>query len=282
MKIKKLLIILGCCIITLYSLVFVGCKRETTLASSVTSDSPLIELPTIPLYTIDENTTYVNAGYIPSLYLGELNGQFIFYYASIGGSLANLDYGVATVLPVDTAVTFSPKYVSLNSGNNIEIRDLFLSGGATITISNTSYDYLFQNCAYIGFEFVNNTITYYFFNSTRNNIGNVTIRNIYVRDNVAYADYDYFIFTTLSSSANATELVNRAYSQGYDLGYNQGYTQGVNDGAEIDFNLFDTLASSVNSLLDIKLFGDFSISTLLYISFGLIMIGIVIKVFMGG
>lgn len=274
-KTKNVFVILTLVLISVLTLSLFGCNKKKANASTITSDVPLIELPAIPFTDL----TTMDGGYIPSIYLGYSNNSFIFYYAIPNDSLANFDYNIPTLLPTNTAVTFSPNYVYIDISNNISIKPLHIGGGSTITISDVSYEYLAQTCAYIGYEFINTTLTYYMFNSNRNVIATITLNNVYLQDNFTMADYDYYIFTTISSSANTTDLVNLAYRQGYDVGYNDGYTKGiqVTNGSPLGI-----IANSVDAFLDINLFGDFKISTLLYISFGMILVGIVIKVFLGG
>lgn len=89
-----------------------------------------------------------------------------------------------------------------------------------------------------------------------------------------------------------TEGISQGYLEGYqatenalnaarDEGFEQGLTQGLNTKFE-DISPFRIVADSVNRFLDIELFGSMKISTLLYISFGLILLGVLMKVFLGG
>lgn len=98
---------------------------------------------------------------------------------------------------------------------------------------------------------------------------------------------------------------NVGYSDGYEVGYNTGYDLGFNVGstnqnetvyengynngyiagsqvALEDVNPFNAVLLFVDSFLNVKLFNTISLGTILSLVFGLVMVGIVIKVFLGG
>lgn len=75
---------------------------------------------------------------------------------------------------------------------------------------------------------------------------------------------------------------NVGYQDGFNYGYVEGYEDGLRTGLDENFSIFDSIFSAVDSFLDIELFDGFKISTLLYIGFGLLLVGFVIKVFLGG
>lgn len=79
------------------------------------------------------------------------------------------------------------------------------------------------------------------------------------------------------------------YEKGYNdaraeyegSGYNDGYNDGWRDGQDNDFSLGWFLQSSLN-ILDVKLFGLFSIGDVLKVSVGVMLVLIVLKIFAGG
>ena len=67
----------------------------------------------------------------------------------------------------------------------------------------------------------------------------------------------------------------------YEKGYNEGYYQGLLATAE-EHTVWGVITSSIDSFLDIELFGTLTIGNIVQIGFGIILIGFVIKIFLGG
>lgn len=79
-----------------------------------------------------------------------------------------------------------------------------------------------------------------------------------------------------------TNTVGRnEWQKGYDKGFKDGEDKGLATSLE-DVSPFNALVTFVNGFFSIKLFGDLTLGTLLSISLGIILLGVVIKVFMGG
>lgn len=89
-----------------------------------------------------------------------------------------------------------------------------------------------------------------------------------------------------------TEGITQGYNEGYqasesalqaarDEGFAAGRIDGINTQFS-DLSPMAVLSQAVNSFLDIELFGSMKISTLLYIGFGVLLLGVLMKVFLGG
>jgi hypothetical protein len=81
---------------------------------------------------------------------------------------------------------------------------------------------------------------------------------------------------------------NSGVSAGYDSGYGDGYSSGKSVGYESGYQAgfdasgaggFSWLLSSVQSFLSVNFFGDFGVGTLLYVSLGISLVLIFIKMF---
>ena len=74
------------------------------------------------------------------------------------------------------------------------------------------------------------------------------------------------------------------YDEGYDRGESKGYIDGFEDAEELySTGVFGTLLSSVDSFMKIGVFGStVTFGTILSISFGVILLGLAIKIFLGG
>lgn len=76
------------------------------------------------------------------------------------------------------------------------------------------------------------------------------------------------------------------YDNGYDFGYEEGHRIGYNEGVDTtwgDISPFEVLSNSIDDLFDTPLFGStLKIKHVLQIGFGIILLGFIIKVFLGG
>jgi hypothetical protein len=68
-------------------------------------------------------------------------------------------------------------------------------------------------------------------------------------------------------------------SEGYELGYSDGFREGQNT---VVPSPFEMIVDGVDRFFNITLFGDVKISTIFMIAFGSLMLGILLKVFLGG
>lgn len=77
------------------------------------------------------------------------------------------------------------------------------------------------------------------------------------------------------------EIGRQEWQKGYDKGFDDGEQKGLSTSLE-DVSPFNALVTFVNGFFSIRLFGDLTLGTLLSISLGIILLGVIIKVFMGG
>lgn len=120
----------------------------------------------------------------------------------------------------------------------------------------------------------NNLIVVAYYNSDAVEI----FRVVYTLGYFEFVGYNYR-FTPLILKVQGS---GDNYNLGYYDGYNEGKRVGFEEGAAAELSPIRVIANGVNSLLDIKIFGNVSLSTVLSISFGCIMLGLVIKIFLGG
>lgn len=75
---------------------------------------------------------------------------------------------------------------------------------------------------------------------------------------------------------------NKAYTDGFDAGYNQGHEEGYNDGVNTSLSQLTPLGFltvSVNSFMNTKILGNITFGLIFSISFGVILVGILLKIF---
>lgn len=295
MKIKKLIIILGCCVITLFSLVFVGCKRNTSKASVITTYDAFIELPSIALNSFRVSR---NNAFLPTMYLGQnapngnIQGAFtLSYLRTAPGSetetyLDTYTFGNDGDLYIHYGYGVVENGVFVTKFNNLS--EYYANQWSRLNVLIQEYDNIndiIANTVDFVVDITYHNITYSF-NDIDDTIFSFEITHI-KNDQYEYDDvflYDHLNIITggpIPSQTLLDNMYNDGFSQGYNNGYNNGYNVGVEDGFGAT-TPFDVFTDTIGRLLDIELFGDFKISSLFYIVFGLIMLGIVIKVFLGG
>ena len=96
-----------------------------------------------------------------------------------------------------------------------------------------------------------------------------------------FVGYNYRFTPLIFVMQGSGDNYNLGYIQGVQDGYEDGYNTAVND-LDGDLSPLGVLVTNVNQLLKIDIFGNVSIGDLLSLSFGLIMLGLVIKIFLGG
>lgn len=70
-------------------------------------------------------------------------------------------------------------------------------------------------------------------------------------------------------------------SEGYIVGFNNGFADGVNTSMG-ELSPFQQLVDGVDRFLSIELFGNVSLGDIFRLSFGLVLFGFVVKIFLGG
>lgn len=85
-------------------------------------------------------------------------------------------------------------------------------------------------------------------------------------------------------SAGLTTGQNNGYNQGYndgkDVGYNQGYNAGLAEGTPT--SALAGIVSGVSNILQIPLFGDFTLGAFIGIIIGIGLLFLFLKIFAGG
>lgn len=94
-----------------------------------------------------------------------------------------------------------------------------------------------------------------------------------------------FNYTTIAAPVNIDDLGSYLYNSGYQTGYNDGYSRGYDKGLNTTWGQlspWQAVVNGINDFLNMKLFGDVSISVILSVAFGCILLGFAIKIFLGG
>lgn len=98
---------------------------------------------------------------------------------------------------------------------------------------------------------------------------NRTVPNGY---NFKLTTVPFFSYNIVTSDVN---------SDAYRLGYEQGYNKGVSESLP-DIEPWQVIVDGLDTFMNIKLFGSISLGTVLKVGLSLILVGLIIKVFLGG
>lgn len=293
-KNKHICVIVSCLLAVMVAFMplFTLCNnKQTAKADSVTGWEPIVMIPSfsLTLANLDEQPLYTYT--IPSLFISRIEGkEYRFYYpsSSLGtdghySSVTIVRNGDPVKFPfhgqrfVDSSHSYiydelfykqsdgTPNtYVDFNLPLGVNIWTDIYSYSVSVATSEANYGSFVQ----IDFLDING-----------NKLGDLFI---------AYCKYlepvnnpKYFNFTTISNNISETELNKYLYQSGFQDGYNRGYNNGVNEKFS-DITPWQYIVSGVNDFLSIKLFGDVSLSVLLSVAFGCILLGFAIKIFLGG
>lgn len=82
----------------------------------------------------------------------------------------------------------------------------------------------------------------------------------------------FFDYTIVTSETN---------SHLYQLGYEQGYNKGISETLK-DIEPWQVIVDGLDSFMNIKLFGSISLGTVLKIGLAMLLVGLIIKIFLGG
>lgn len=82
----------------------------------------------------------------------------------------------------------------------------------------------------------------------------------------------YFNFSIITSQEN---------SQLYRLGYEEGYNKGLSESLS-DIEPWQVIVDALDTFMNIKLFGTISLGTVLKVGLSLLLVGLIIKIFLGG
>lgn len=287
---NKLIILFLSILLLLSTAISNNCNKKTAKAANINATGSLLLLPSVSVIT-SWGDLYTNPMYLCK----EENGDFRIYY---GYSTNTKDLVYTSRLlekSGDVYVAYISlwgfRYSNLNNASEgyIVYEDLVPSSiidrrcFVSLSLKNTEdiynsthLDYSIWGDGYDGSGVV------------RYESSEFTLRleGLY---NTRYYNYWFGAPTYINASVNVSTvsqaLIQQSYSNGFGVGYSQGYDVGYEEGlvtAGVDTTPFGVLVNSVNSFLKIDIFGNVSIADLLSIAFGLIMLGIVIKIFLGG
>lgn len=90
------------------------------------------------------------------------------------------------------------------------------------------------------------------------------------------SDYPWYKFY-ISYGDRSLNQYNLGYNYGYEVGYNKGLSETLPD-----IEPWQVIVDGLDSFMNIKLFGSISLGTVLKIGLAMLLVGLVIKIFLGG
>lgn len=181
-----------------------------------------------------------------------------------------------------------------------------------LILNNSSFDPSAKahtgNCASFRFDFVHNDnskydCTFMFYLSSMNNVHNTY--SVRLTNNLnASSDYQILRYYTINTSIINVATDNQ-YGQGYTDGKNAGFVEGENkgyldgknaglsEGEKIGYDKglneklqnitpWQTIVDGVNTFLNVQVLPGVKVSVILSVGFGLVLLGLAIKIFLGG
>lgn len=275
-------------IVTCFLLVFTfslgACKRDKVEAS-ILSGSVILEAPSFQ--TLSNDNTFTASIAPTYLSLNAENNSLTLYLL---GASNNSPYYNAYPVTIGTPISDVPIFSTLSySDSNEAYTNIYSSIGTTGSINvfiNSEQDLLtvFTSLTYVDVYLETQSLRYVYYNSSNQVVFTLLIDNLNNPLQSFEKRYNCNLF--ISNTANIDQQLldlyyNNGYGNGYSNGYNAGYYKGISVGSNVD-TPFALLTNSVNSLFNVKFFGEFGLDTLLYIAFGAIIIGIILKMFAGG
>lgn len=177
------------------------------------------------------------------------------------------------------------------------------------TSVSSSANYNVNNSAFYRFNFIHNdnskyNYTFAFYLSSMNSVPSTATNFMLTNQKGLTDDYQIaFYYTVFTSIVNVS--TDNQYQQGYNdgktagltegeqIGYNNGKTAGLTEGEQIGYDKglneklqnitpWQTIVDGVNSFLNVQVLPGVKISVILSVGFGLILLGLAIKIFLGG
>lgn len=294
--------------VLLLSMVFTtNCNKKTAKAQNLNSSSPVFVVPNLTLnfQTYGQCTTFpIFVGVKdsnPVCYRARATGVYEerrFYFDSVEGSTTYYkvsDYEFLGYRYVVNSNTLNREYLDLNYNN--------INGDVYFAYDNTIFNDIADCLNYSVNTATSLNVSIYTDSENRNYLVFNVFGTIYGSSRFLFSVKIQYLINVIDSytgtatvplfiSSNASleyvsqELLNQSYSNGYSQGYitgrNEGYNNGFNDGIEYsvdsdNFKPFKVMANGVTEFLDIKLFGDMSLSILIYIAFGFFALSMLLK-----
>lgn len=271
-----------------------GCRSPTTASAKFNPIGSAEYVYSLPPITLSNSN--VQQAFIPNIFLcfdpnnSEYNDS-VFLYTLTGNSSRNsFSYGLRTLTYNSTTldwrladfqiVTIYGFNVSTNSlGNYIN----WSSESGAIIVDVINYGRLSDNNANFtdgNYDVTADFVTYELYNE----YGQINVRIPYTSYSTATTNY--------SGTFNPTRIVGTSpgYQEGYDIGFSEGdyagyirgYEEGINESLG-EISPFSVVVDFVGELFNMPIFGyDITLFTLMKIGFGMILVGLIIKLFLGG
>lgn len=282
-KHKHIFVFVSCLLavmIAITPLFTVNNNKTTAKADSVASSNYLVLLPSF----------FFNYKYeqcvMPSMFFSlETDTQALFYRCGSSDSITGYYEGYYYLLNkrvqtqgrihymryVATSNAYVTRFFDPGFNTYIFFGGDFSSISSSVTVSvEVAFD---DSISAYGFR-------YKFLNSSSDTLCYVDILN-FDSSLTFFGANNVFNYTTIASNVDNNNLNQYLYDTGYQTGFNQGYNKGIN-ATWADLSPWQSVVNGVNDFLSIKLFGDVSLSVLLSIAFGCILLGFAIKIFLGG
>ena len=141
-----------------------------------------------------------------------------------------------------------------------------------------------NNCAVYSLSFVTNnstiphgSITFYL--SSMNSVPSTasTLKSSNYDKGTGYTVIQYFQTSWSRVGFNPGDSYNKGYIDGYDSGYSKGISESIES-----ISPWNALVNGVDTFFNMKIFGSISIGTIFKIAVSTLLIGFIMKIFLGG
>lgn len=177
------------------------------------------------------------------------------------------------------------------------------------TSVSSSANYNGNNSAFYRFNFTHNDnskydYTFAFYLSSMNSVPstatNFKLTNVKGLSDDYQIAYYYTVFTSIVNVSTDNQYQQgyndgktEGLTQGEQIGYINGKTEGLTEGEQIGYNKglneklqnitpWQTIVDGVNSFLNVQVLPGVKVSVILSVGFGLVLLGLAIKIFLGG
>lgn len=240
---------------------------------------------------VDYSTQFLyDSGGNPAIVLTVQDVRAFVYRHSLGGSMTWVDFYNRCMLgEFSLDVTY---YNTIVNGNTVSSSaHLFASNYADYTFVFTHSDNTKYNSI---IEFTLSSM-----NTVHNTYSFKLTNNVNADSSYQIARY-YTVNTSIINVATDNQYEqgyydgkNAGLAQGQITGYNEGKTAGLTEGEEIGYQKglneklqnitpWQTIVDGVNSFLNIEILPSIKLSVVISVGFGLVLLGLAIKIFLGG
>lgn len=295
MKNKKLIVGLLACLLAV-SVPFMARQPNKVNADNISTSSPVILLPS-SIIPRPNNAQIV----IPNFYYG-VNGEGIQgIYALRGVTTSEFEYvfygfdkGRLTLSNLDGYYVNSSGVTRFDSIKDPNLSTISFQFFTPPNSSFTGYDffnYILNNATTLDCVLIydiapvdsGTRLQYNFKNSSNEIVLSLELIGLKTSTSSAIVQNNYSNLTIIYTDTTEyfEELINSSFDTGYGKGYETGYDAGFRD-ATGEKGLFGVFATSISQLLNIEIVPNIRLGYMITISFGIILFGLVIKVFLGG